>query len=294
MNKKAFALGLLSALFFSSTFILNRSMQLGGGSFLWTASLRFIVMLPCLFVLVMIQGGLSKVHQEIKRQPLPWLIWSLVGFGIFYFFMCLGADFGSSWLVVGAWQITIVMGVLLTPLFHKHIPRRALIIACLIVFGVALIVYENIVEISLHDTLITVVTISIAAFAYPLGNRKLMALDHKLSTIERVYAMTLCSMPLWIALSAIAYYQHGLPGTSQLLQGASVGILSGVLATVLFFHATDMSKENPKALAITESTIAGEVVFTLLGGVLLLHDPVPGIIACVGLIIVIVGMAFNR
>lgn len=294
MNKKAFALGILSSLFFSATFILNRSMQLGGGNFLWTASLRYFFMVPLLMLLLAPKGGVQRAHQEIARKPSPWFLWSFVGFGIFYFFLCWGADHGSSWLVVGAWQVTIVMGILLTPLFHKHIPRRALFIALLIVLGVFLIVYENAVAISLRDTLITLVTVGIAAFAYPLGNRKLMALDHGLSTMERVYAMSICTLPFWILVAALAIMQGSLPSASQLVQGALVGVFSGVLATVLFFHATDLSKHSPKALAITESTIAGEVIFTLLGGIIILHDPVPGAIAWVGLAIIVLGMAFNR
>jgi hypothetical protein len=35
------ALGTLAALFFSSTFVLNRSMSLEGGHWVWTASLRY-------------------------------------------------------------------------------------------------------------------------------------------------------------------------------------------------------------------------------------------------------------
>lgn len=294
MNKKAFALGLLSSLFFATTFILNRNMQVDGGNFLWTASLRFLFMFPVLLILVFFQGGFSKVFNEIKSKPRAWFLWSFVGFGIFYFFLAWGSNHGSSWLVVGTWQLTIVMGVLLTPLFHSHIPRRNLFIAIIIVTGVFLIEYENATQINLYDTVMVVVTVLIAAIAYPLGNRKLMALDHNLTTIERVFAMTVCSMPFWILISVIGAFQTGLPSPAQTLQGGVVGVFSGVLATVMFFHATDMSKYNQKALAITESTIAGEVVFTLLGGVLLLGDPMPSTLGFIGLGIITLGLAFNR
>ena len=33
--------GLLAALFFSSTFVLNRAMSLGGGNWVWSAVLRY-------------------------------------------------------------------------------------------------------------------------------------------------------------------------------------------------------------------------------------------------------------
>ena len=34
-------IGVLAALFFSSTFVLNRAMSLDGGSWVWSASLRY-------------------------------------------------------------------------------------------------------------------------------------------------------------------------------------------------------------------------------------------------------------
>ncbi|HLS59711.1 MAG TPA: multidrug resistance efflux transporter family protein, partial [Virgibacillus sp.] len=38
---RAILIGIIAALFFSVTFILNRSMELAGGSWAWSASLRF-------------------------------------------------------------------------------------------------------------------------------------------------------------------------------------------------------------------------------------------------------------
>lgn len=50
--KKAFILGLLGAFFFAFTFILNRSMNLAGGSWIWSASLRFLFSLPIMAMIV--------------------------------------------------------------------------------------------------------------------------------------------------------------------------------------------------------------------------------------------------
>ena len=44
--------GILGALFFAFTFIFNRSMNLSGGSWMWSASLRYLFSLPMLAVLV--------------------------------------------------------------------------------------------------------------------------------------------------------------------------------------------------------------------------------------------------
>ncbi len=53
---KAIVIGILASLFFAVTFILNRAMELSGGSWLWSSSLRFIFMVPFLCVIVIMRG----------------------------------------------------------------------------------------------------------------------------------------------------------------------------------------------------------------------------------------------
>ena len=50
--KKSLFLGVLSSLFFAFTFILNKQMNNSGGLWSWSASLRYIFMLPILFVIL--------------------------------------------------------------------------------------------------------------------------------------------------------------------------------------------------------------------------------------------------
>lgn len=71
---KAICIGILAALFFSVTFILNRSMELEGGSWVWSASLRFIFMLPILLIIVGYKRNVKPVLYHIKKQPLQWLL----------------------------------------------------------------------------------------------------------------------------------------------------------------------------------------------------------------------------
>ena len=59
-----------------------------------------------------------------------WLLWSFVGFVLFYGPLTFAAAFGPGWLVSGTWQFTIIAGVLLAPLFITVIagkPTRALV-----------------------------------------------------------------------------------------------------------------------------------------------------------------------
>jgi hypothetical protein len=59
---KLILLGALAALFFSSTFVLNRAMSLDAGHWLWSASLRYGWM--CLFLLI----GLALAGNNRLRQ----------------------------------------------------------------------------------------------------------------------------------------------------------------------------------------------------------------------------------
>ena len=64
---------------------------------------------------------------------------------------------------------------------------------------------------------------------------------------------------------SFAVADAGLPSGGQILQSLIVAVFSGVVATLLFFEATNLVKHNHKQLAVVEATQAGEVLFTLLG-----------------------------
>lgn len=118
------SIGILSSMFFAVTFILNRSMELAGGSWLWSSSLRYFFMLPFLLVIVYYRKGFGPIKTEMKKQPLPFFIWSVVGFVFFYAPLTYAAAFSPGWLVAGTWQLTILAGVLLTPFFVIKIDTK--------------------------------------------------------------------------------------------------------------------------------------------------------------------------
>ena len=292
--KKAILLGLLASFFFAFTFLLNRSMHLSGGSWIWSASLRYLFTFPIFALLVWRTSGFSRVHAAIRRAPLPWLLWSTVGFGLFYAPISFAGDHGESWLIAASWQVTIVMGLLLSPLFQKKIAIKNLGAAAIILIGVFLLQLGNIVSFRLESIAQTLLPILVAAVAYPLGNRKMMALcPPELTTIERVYGMTLCSLPFWVLLALYGLISRGLPSASQAVQSLGVAILSGVIATLLFFRATDLVKNSQRQLAVVESTQSFEVLFTLLGGVLLLRDAPPDTFGWVGVGLIVLGMVLS-
>ena len=292
--RKGLLLGLLASFFFAFTFLLNRSMHLSGGSWIWSASLRYLFTFPMFALLVWRTSGFSRVHAAIRQSPLPWLLWSTVGFGLFYAPISFAGDHGESWLVAASWQVTIVMGLLLSPLFRKKVAVKNLGAAAIILIGVFLLQLENIVSFRLTSVAQTLLPILIAAVAYPLGNRKMMALcPPEIGTIERIYGMTLCSLPFWLLLALYGLFTRGLPSASQTIQSLGVAVLSGVIATLLFFKATDLVKESQRQLAVVESTQSFEVLFTLIGGVLLLQDSLPDTFGWVGVGLIVLGMVLS-
>lgn len=292
---KAIFLGTLGAFFFAFNFVLIRSMNLSGGFFLWTACLRYFFTLPLIAILLIKGNGFKDVFNAIRHNPISWIVWSTVGFGLFYAPVTAASIYGESWFTAAVWQFTIVAGILLTPLFGKRIPFKNLICACIIVIGIFLMQFSKIKMGVEANWIMLIITMGIGAFSYPLGNRKMMiiAKDNNLSTIQRIFGMTFCSMPFWGICAIIACVKAGVPSLNQCLQSFWLALLAGVIATILFFSATDIVKQNPKQLAVVEATQSGEVIFTVLLGVLWLKDGLPDSMGFVGIAIIIIGMVLN-
>jgi drug/metabolite transporter (DMT)-like permease len=299
--------GILASFFFSSTFVLNQAMKLSDGNWMYTASLRFIFMIPFLLAIVAFRGNLKVLLTDMKKRLFTWFGWSFIGFGVMYAPVCFAAEYEPGWLIAGTWQITIIAGSLLAPLFHKVVATpngpvrvresihwKGLGVSLVILFGVGVMQLSQADHFVAADLLFGVLPVMIAAFAYPLGNRKMMEVcEGRLDAYQRVLGMTLASLPLWIGMSIYAYVQDGLPSPGQTGQSVIVAVSSGVIATVLFFKATDMAKGSSQKLAAVEATQSGEVVFAATGEVLLLPVPVPAAMSWIGMFLVIAGMTLH-
>ena len=287
----AIGIGIIASLFFASTFILNRAMDLSGGHWIWSAVLRYLFTIPFLTVIVAMRGNLRPVMNSLKAQPGTWLGWSTVGFGLFYAPLCFAAAYGPAWLVAGTWQITIIAGMLLEP---RKIPRRELITSLFILTGIIMIQIQPAASGEAGQLLAGFVPVLVTAFAYPLGNRKMMAVCRgRLDIFQRVLGMSLASLPFWFLLSIFVLATAGLPGTGQVAQSLLVAILSGIVATVLFFYATDLARNDARQLAAVEATQSGEVIFTILGETMLLGTPLPLGLSLIGSVVVVLGMIIH-
>jgi drug/metabolite transporter (DMT)-like permease len=282
-------------------------MEQGGGSWIWSASLRYFFMIPFLIIIVMGRKNLKPLVAEMKNRPGEWFLWSSVGFGLFYAPICFSAAYAPGWLIAATWQVTIISGSLLAPLFYERemtakgpiykkgkIPFKGLGMSLIILLGIIIMQIDQANHISIAAIALGVLPVLIASFAYPLGNRKMMDIcGGRLDVFQRVLGMTLASLPIWIILSIIGVFTVGLPSKGQIVQSGLVAVSSGVIATILFFKATDLVRGNMQRLAGVEATQSVEVLFAVIGEILLLNSLLPTGLSWIGMVLVMVGMVLH-
>jgi drug/metabolite transporter (DMT)-like permease len=278
----AIGLGVAASAFFAVTFVLNRRMADAHGHWAWTASLRYLVTAPLLVALLAARRRLPALAAAWRAAPAAWVAWGTVGFTVFYAAISLAGALAPAWVVAGSWSVTVVAGVLLAPLLYddhrRIVPSRALLAGAVVVAGVLLVQARQASRADARTAAAGLGLVLIAAFAYPLGNRKMMlALERSgaadVDPFVRVAAMTAGSLPAWLLVAALGWARAGWPPASQVAQASIVGLSSGIVATALFFAATDRVRTDPLALAAVEATQAAEVPFALGLEVLLLGAP---------------------
>jgi uncharacterized membrane protein len=117
--------------------------------------------------------------------------------------------------------------------------------------------------------------------------------EGKLDVFQRVLGMTLGSLPFWLVLGSIALFTTGLPSKTQTFQSFWVAICSGLIATLLFFQATNLVQHNMVKLASVEATQSIQVLFALFGEIMFLNAPLPTPISFMGIILVVAGMVLH-
>ena len=292
------AIALLSALFFTLTYVLNRAVVSEGGHWQWAVILRYLITLPLLAAVLPFQGGLGSLPRELRMHPRQWLGWSSVGFVLFGLPLTWAASSGPSWLVAGSFQTTVLAGPLMAPFIYRDERARwhagTLAIGALIVVGVMLLQFGHAHGALDASAWLAVAAVVFAAFAYPLGNRKiLLHLERsgtRLGAVQRVFGMTLASWPSWWVLAIVAWITAGPPTLRETLLAAGVALSSGVIATVLFFHATERVGREPTALAAVEAMQAAELLFATAIGAAFLHEAIPGALAATGAVAIVVGI----
>ncbi|WP_046658335.1 multidrug resistance efflux transporter family protein [Lysobacter capsici] len=294
----AVLIALAAALFFTCTYVLNRAAANDGGHWAWTATLRYLLTLPMLLLVMPLLGGVRPVWRAIRAHPGPWLLWSGIGFVLFYVCLSYAASSGPSWLIAATFQLTVIAGMLCAPLLYRDarakVPWPALLIGAVIVAGVLLLQFGHGGGTLDRAGWIALICVAVSAVAYPLGNRGLLLhLEQagiELNATQRVFGMTLASQPLWWALAVYAGVEAGAPPMGQVGLAAGVALSAGVIATVLFFQATGMVRNDPTALAAAEAMQAAEILFATVIGALWLGEAWPQGRALVGACVVMLGI----
>lgn len=294
----AVGIALASALFFTLTYVLNRASANDGGHWLWTAALRYLITLPLLLPLMPWQGGIAPVWRAIRAHPWAWLRCSAIGFGAFYLLLAFAASSGPSWLIAGSFQFTVIAGMLCAPFLYRDarrsVPPAVWVIAVMILAGVFALQFGHGGAALDHAAWIALACVLGAAVAYPLGNRLLLLhlerTGEDLNATQRVFGMTLASQPLWIVIAIVAGAQAGLPSLPQVGFAAGVALGAGVIATILFFQATGMVRDNPVALGAAEAMQAAELLFAVVLGMAFLGESMPTGIALAGAGCVVAGI----
>jgi len=294
----AIALALLSALFFTLTYVLNRASVGVGGFWAWTAALRYLITLPLLLPLMPWQGGIGPVWRAMRAHPLAWLRCSAIGFVAFYLLLAHAAASGPAWLIAGSFQFTVIAGMLCAPLLYRdgrrQMPRAALAVGAAIFAGVLLLQAGNARGALDSGAWLALASVLAAAILYPLGNRLLLLhlerTGESLNATQRVFGMTLASQPLWWLVAAYAWTQAGAPPPAQVWLAGGVALSAGVIATILFFQATGMVRDQPAALGAAEAMQAAELLFASVLGVAFLHESWPHGAAVWGAAMVVLGI----
>lgn len=296
------ALGLLAGLFFSTTFILNRLMSLEGGHWVWSAALRYAYMILLLTAGLGLWHGtdtLRGIFGLYIRHLTFWTLAGSIGFGGFYALLCFSADHAPGWIVATTWQLTIIATLVVLRGFGQTFHKKIWFFSTIVFFGVLLVNLSAVEAQSAKGLLTGGLPVLIAAFCYPVGNQLVWEAQHghrRLPMIDdpygenpfaKVLLLALGSVPFWLALLAVVW--PPLPSAGQLVNTGLVALFSGIVATSLFLYARQKSFQASE-LAAVDATQSSEVVFALVGEILILKAPLPNGIAVSGMVLVFVGL----
>ena len=320
--------GLIASAFFSTSFVLYQLMSVQGGHWFWSASFRCFFMWLLLSVFILLQNKLnpSKLLALCKLFASHWQFWCVtggIGLGT-YGLLAFAADYAQGWVIAATYLFTVVASLVVLSFFGQSFQKKVIVYSVIVFIGVVL---ANVGEGLRHSTsqgtdwhallLFGALPAFIASFCFPLGNQliwqaaqpkgdsthntngmsnatsKLLKKVPQVTSpllsnpLHKVWLMSLGSLPMWLVLGIMV--QPPAPSVSQMTISFLVALMAGVLGTTTFLHARSLAKQ-PQQLAAVDATQGSEIIFALLGGMLLLHTPMPSGLSFVGIALVIIGL----
>lgn len=296
-------IGLISALFFSAIFLINRSIAIEGGHWYWSASLRFIYTILFLTVGFITFKGFTYFKKVLEEYILHFKFWTIAGsfgFGLFYSLICYASYFSPAWVIATTFQFTILASLFVISFFGQKLSKKVWATTFVVFIGVTLV---NISHFDISDTnllLLGFLPVLISSFSFPIGNQmvweekeKRKSNDDDISIIKnnfvKIFLLTLGSFPFWIILYFIT--DSGVPSSGQYINVAFITLLSGIIASSLFLYARSLCN-TPKKLVLVDSSQSGDVFFALLGEMIFLGVGVPNSMGLIGISITIIGLLF--
>lgn len=295
-------IGLLSGLFFSSTFVLNRVMSLAGGHWVWSASLRYAYMIVLLAAWLLAFRGWDAFVRTLGlffNNLIFWIVAGSIGFGAFYALICFSADHAPGWVVATTWQFTIIATLVVLMAFGRRFPKRIWAFSAIVFSGVCMVNISQAGSADPVELINGALPVIIAAFCYPIGNQLVWEaktgrarlpdisgpeLEHP---FVKVLLMSLGSVPFWCVLLAVT--APPMPSGGQIMNTALVALFSGVIATGLFLYARNESTTGSQ-LAAVDATQSSEVIFALAGEILVIGAALPSTMGVIGILVTGTGL----
>ena len=246
-----------------------------------------------------------------------------------YGLLAFAADYAEGWVIAATYLFTVVASLVVLSFFGQSFQKKVIVYSVIVFIGVVLAnVGEGLRHSTSQGTdwhallLFGALPAFIASFCFPLGNQliwqaaqpkgvvthhtnEVSKVTSKLATskllqkvpqvtspllsnpLHKVWLMSLGSLPMWLVLGFMV--QPTAPSVSQMTISFLVALMAGVLGTTTFLHARSLAKK-PQQLAAVDATQGSEIIFALLGGMLLLHTPMPSGLSFVGIALVIIGL----
>ncbi|OZG73029.1 hypothetical protein BTA51_13835 [Hahella sp. CCB-MM4] len=297
-------IGLVSAALFSLTFVINYEISFGGGSWVWTAVLRYMFTILILLVLLRLtkgRGYLPELFRLFRQNLAFWIIAGSFSCGLFYTGIAFSSEHLRGWAVAATFQLTIIFSPIVLMFMGYRFPLRVLPFSFLVLIGATLVNWAGDVDETNTDLFIMgVLPIIVSAVAYPFGNQLVnSAKNGGLAYVPRIQSpllnnafsvvllLSLGSIPFWLLLVIVCW--PGMPAEDQYLQTFIVALVAGVLATSVFFYARNLTSDPVKVVAV-DTTQATEVLFALFFELMFVDPRIPTYMQLAGLVMVLVGL----
>lgn len=290
----------------------------------------FMWLLLSVFILLQNKLNPSKLIALCKLFASHWQFWCVTGgirLGT-YGLLAFAADYAEGWVIAATYLFTVVASLVVLSFFGQSFQKKVIVYSVIVFIGVVLAnVGEGLRHSTSQGTdwhallLFGALPAFIASFCFPLGNQLIWqaaqpkghsthptdaiskAANNETSKLlqkvpqvtspllsnplHKVWLMSLGSLPMWLVLGIMV--QPPAPSVSQMTISFLVALMAGVLGTTTFLHARSLAKQ-PQQLAAVDATQGSEIIFALLGGMLLLHTPMPSGLSFVGIALVIIGL----